>query len=316
MGECLANLSRSRERSATAQQRPGEGCGAMQDLVHDAVDILVDQMVCEAHHIPAAITQKILSSAIVCALLSRPMRRAVDLHDEQSSDVREIRDVWPDGVLATKLEAMNIGLAQSRPQNHFWLCHLLAEFSCASSRLRLVFAHCYPSPDGRVRRPLPQAGEVRLDSSLLGQPFDLLEKSLPSPCLTGNHSYLRSVPPRRGRSGSFGLRVGSAFAFVAALRSAREAKVEQMDATTPEADGPELPWSRRALHGAHRKVRVKSVSRDRKSPGAGCLASHFPPLLRRSGKPWTARRRGVPRHLFFNRRVGGSWNCVQIEPKN
>ena len=109
------------------------------------------------------------------------------------------------------------------------------------------------------------------------------------------------VPLGRGRTGSSEVVGGIGVRSRRGLTIRARGEGQRMDATTPEADGPELPWSRRALHGARRKTRAKSVSPDRKSPGAGCLASHFPPLLRRSGKTWTARRRGVPRHLFFNR---------------
>ena len=44
---------------------------------------------------------------------------AVNFNDEFCADTCEIREVWPDGMLATKLQAANLLGAQATPQKTF-----------------------------------------------------------------------------------------------------------------------------------------------------------------------------------------------------
>ncbi len=87
------------------------------DSANDHFVIVFNIHVAKSKNIPALFPDKRLPFKIGIRCLI--VIAAVNFNDEFCADAGEIRKVWPDGMLATKLQAANLLGARSTPQKTF-----------------------------------------------------------------------------------------------------------------------------------------------------------------------------------------------------
>ena len=113
------------------------------DGVVDAPGFAEGDVVGEADHRPAERLYLDLAVMVAQDRFIRPMNSAVDLDDQPQLDAGQVREVRPDLVLATDLEAVDRPAAKTGPEASFGETGRLAEIAGAGH-----FSRYFPSPGG------------------------------------------------------------------------------------------------------------------------------------------------------------------------